>query len=454
MSANYLPQVAQLALGTPLLLAQDKLQVLAGVLGGRIGLEGASGPEAVPLEANRFSGAPRIDKDRYLYQIDQGMAVITIVGSLVNRGSWLNSRSGLISYEGTAELLRQAGADADANGVLLDIDSGGGEAGGVFALASEIKRLAASKPVIAYANSYAASAAYALACGCDEILLAPSASVGSIGVVALHLDQSGADKQAGKNYTYLHAGARKIDGNPHAPLSDPARANLQADIDGLYDDFCLHVAQARGISEQSVRETQARMFRGQAAVEAGLADGIASYSEALARLRHLSAARAGRNQKAQHIGDTNMSNATAPQGVADNSQPQADVNAAADSGSNNTAPANAAELAKATAAGVSTERERVSAILALPEAQLRPAQAGAAIEAGLDVATATKMLAAAEKDGAEEGAGRENAPSGAQQWIAHKTQQDAAQGDLAQSGANTSAAKSGLSQLIEAQLAD
>jgi ClpP class serine protease len=62
--------------------------------------------------------------------------------------------------------------------------------------------------------------------------------VGSIGVVAVHIDESGADEKAGLAWTFVFAGECKIDGNAHEPLSDRARATIQADVDRLYGELC------------------------------------------------------------------------------------------------------------------------------------------------------------------------------------------------------------------------
>ena len=81
--------------------------------------------------------------------------------------------------------------------------------------------------------------------------------VGSVGVVAVHLDESGADAMAGLKWTLIHAGARKTDGNPHEPLSPRATADIQADVDHLYDHLVALVAANRGLSADAVRATEA-----------------------------------------------------------------------------------------------------------------------------------------------------------------------------------------------------
>ena len=82
----------------------------------------------------------------------------------------------------------------------------------------------------------------------------------------------------------LQYGARKADGQPVIPLSDPAREALQADIDTVGELFVNSVAYYRGIAPARVRATEAAMFLGQAGVKAGLVDAVMAPAEAFAAL--------------------------------------------------------------------------------------------------------------------------------------------------------------------------
>jgi ClpP class serine protease len=89
---------------------------------------------------------------------------------------------------------------------------------------------------------------------------------------------------AGLKWTLIHAGTRKTDGNPHEPLSPRATADLQDDVDALYDDLVALVAANRGISSAAVRATEAAIYRGEKAVKAGLADRVGTLAQAIADL--------------------------------------------------------------------------------------------------------------------------------------------------------------------------
>lgn len=181
--------------------------------------------------------------------------------------------------------------------VLLEIDSSGGEAGGVFDVAQRLRTLAqtSGKPLWAIADEAALSAAYAIAAAADRLWLTRTAEVGSIGVVAVHVDESVADAKAGMTYTFLHAGAHKVDGHPHAPLPAPVAADIQADIEQLHDQFIALVAGFRRLPPEAIRDTEARVYRGEAALQAGLADQIGTRAEAITALHRQLAMSAGRS---------------------------------------------------------------------------------------------------------------------------------------------------------------
>lgn len=270
---NPLPHIAERLFNTPLLIHRAKLDAILAVLGPRVGWPEAE--NAVPVPGQRTPSPSR-----------QGdIAVIPIHGTLVRRALGLEAASGLASYQEIGDQIGQAVADPAVAGIVLDIDSPGGEAGGVFELAERIRAATHDKPVWAVANDQAFSAAYALAAAADEVFVTRTGGVGSIGVIAMHADQSRKDEQDGYRFTAIYAGQHKNDFSPHAPLSDDARAALQAEVDRLYGIFTESVALHRGLTVDAVRDTQARLYFGGDAVAAGLADRVGTLADAVAAMR-------------------------------------------------------------------------------------------------------------------------------------------------------------------------
>ena len=282
-----LPYLASRLYGTPLLVARPKLEVILGVVARKLAGETLATPPPANVDAGMTGGL----------QIVEGIAILPVLGTLVRRSSYIGAASGLTSYHDIEAMAEAAFADPQVRAVLLEIDSSGGEAGGVFDLAQRLRQLAqtSGKPLWAIADEAALSAAYAIACAADRLWLTRTAEVGSIGVVAVHIDESVADAKAGLNYTFLHAGAHKVDGHPHAPLPAPVAADIQADIEQLHDQFIALVAGFRRLTPEVVRATEARVYRGEAALQVGLADQIGTRAEAITALQRQLAMSAGRS---------------------------------------------------------------------------------------------------------------------------------------------------------------
>jgi signal peptide peptidase SppA len=257
--------------GAPLLIHRPKLEVILAVLGPRIGLTESGTP--LPSPTTRSPPAS-----------DAGIAVLPIYGTLVRRTVGLEAASGLTSYQDLAAQLDAAIADPSVAAIVLDIDSPGGESGGVFDLADRVRAAARVKPIWALANDMAYSAAYALGSAASRFFVTRTGGVGSIGVIAMHADQSVRDAKDGVRYTTVFAGARKNDLNPHEPISDEAHAFLKSEVDRIYSLFVDTVASHRGLTNDAVRATEAGVFFGADAVAAGLADAVGTFDDLLAEL--------------------------------------------------------------------------------------------------------------------------------------------------------------------------
>jgi len=269
-----LPHLASRIFGTPLLVHRAKLDVILSALGPRLGID-----SPIPADAKELLAA--VPAPRPNMQGAVGIAVIPIHGTLVKRTLGLEAASGLTSYQDIGAMLDAALADPSVTGILLDVDSPGGEASGSFELARRVREATAVKPIWAVANDAAFSAAYAIASSAERILVTETGGVGSIGVIALHIDQSVKDANDGYRYTAITAGRHKNDFSPHEPLTDTAKSELQSEVDRLYDIFVGHVAAMRGLPEMAVRATEAALYFGPNATAAGLADAVGTLEATL-----------------------------------------------------------------------------------------------------------------------------------------------------------------------------
>ena len=231
----------------------------------------ASSPEAF----DRMRGDRAEDAPWNSYKVDNGVALIPVMGALIPRGAFAGPLYGVTSYEGLRSELKRAVEDPGVQSIALMIDSPGGYVSGVDATAAAIKTAGESKPVTAYVQGMACSAAYWLASACKEIVASPLAELGSIGVVQAHIDMSKMLDDFGIKVTLLHAGAHKVDGNPYEPLSERVKTEMTQRLEDLRMAFAEGVASGRpSLTVAAVLATEADTYFGDEVVKRGLADRI------------------------------------------------------------------------------------------------------------------------------------------------------------------------------------
>lgn len=235
--------------------------------------------DADTIEAARQRGRPKA--------ISGGVATVKLQGVLAPMTGFLAMLFDIPDPLQTFRAaMREAMADSDVGAVVIDIDSPGGVVDGIPEAAAELYSMRGTKPIIASANSMAASAAYWLAAQADEVVMTPSGAVGSIGVYATHRELSGAMEMMGVKNTLISAGKFKTEANPYEPLSDSAREHIQEDVDYFYEAFTAAVAQGRGVSQSDVKNGygEGRVLNAKAAKAANLVDRVETLNETIARL--------------------------------------------------------------------------------------------------------------------------------------------------------------------------
>ena len=217
------------------------------------------------------------------FLFNNGLAFIPMRGTLVHRNGdpWYGTRG----YDDIRREFDAAVADPDVAGIVFDIHSGGGMVYGNFELAEHIRESRDEKPSLSVVNAGAMSGAYSLGSSAKRMVSTPSGDSGSIGVLTMHVDMSKALEKFGVAISLIHAGEHKVDGNPFNPLPDSVRADMQARLDGMWQKFISTVAVNRGMSEQAVRDTQARVYQADEAVKIGLVDAVMSPQDAIASFR-------------------------------------------------------------------------------------------------------------------------------------------------------------------------
>jgi ClpP class serine protease len=287
------PHVAARVFNTPLLIEPGKLNAILGVLAPRMGFEA---PNAIELPQLNYArpdahvdymlalGAELETKrmDAGYYLVNGHIAVIPVIGSLVQRSDFMSDMSGMTSYASLSSMFNAAMNDPNVSEILLELDTPGGEVAGAFDFADSIfNAREGGKLITAAASEQAASAGYLIASAAHQIIVPRTGSVGSVGVVAAHMDQSKAMEKKGVAVTLIYAGEKKVDGNPYQPLPASVKAEWQAEIQDVYGLFVDTVARNLNIGADRVRGTQAAMFMGSKAVDAGLAHRVNTFSNEL-----------------------------------------------------------------------------------------------------------------------------------------------------------------------------
>jgi len=178
--------------------------------------------------------------------------------------------SGGTGAESIVEQVERADADRNVEALLVKLNTPGGEI-----VPSQDIRLAAERfdgPTVAYATDTCASGGYEIAAGCDEFWAREGSIVGSIGVVGSRVNVAGLADRLGVSYEQLTAGRFKDAGVPLKELDEAEREYLQTLVDDYYDQFVADVVEGRDLAEETVRDTEARVYLGSEAADMGLVD--------------------------------------------------------------------------------------------------------------------------------------------------------------------------------------
>lgn len=225
------------------------------------------------------------DSGRKIFQAKDGIAVIPVRGSLVHRSSWLDAESGLVGYDMILRKARAAQNDPEIDGVFMPWDSGGGECAGMFAAAEELASMAKAeggKPIFAYLDEKACSAAYVMASAADRIFGRKEVLGGSIAALINMIDKSKMYEKAGLEPIVIRAGwaDRKARGMPGEKVDSETVKRLEAIVDQASNQIVEFVAAMRGVTEKSIKDLRGEVFTGPDLKKYGLLDEIASERDA------------------------------------------------------------------------------------------------------------------------------------------------------------------------------
>ena len=227
------------------------------------------------VEDNRESNS------RYSFNKDIGVAVLNIDGPLSYKPvTMMGFDCGGASYQQIKEDFTYL-VDSGAKTIAFSVSSGGGEAFQMMPTANYMRKLATENDVrvITYVDGLSASAAYGLSVIADELIMAPSSEVGSVGVLVRLMNDSKALEKEGYERTFISAGDDKIPFDADGSFRKEFLEDIQGKVDTLYEEFTGFVAEHRNLSVEAVKSTQARTFLPKEAIELGLADRVMTLEE-------------------------------------------------------------------------------------------------------------------------------------------------------------------------------
>jgi protease IV len=200
---------------------------------------------------------------------DDGVGVLVIDGAIDD------------SRQPVAELKRFKEAPW-IKALVVRIDSPGGAVAPTQEIFAEIRKVKASKPVIASMGSMATSGGYYIASACDQIVASPGTLTGSIGVIMQLGNVEELMKKIGIRGYNVKSAPNKDIGSPFQPLSPEGRDILQSLVDNVHGQFVSAVARARDMDEAVVRKlSDGRVYSGAQAKELGLVDEFGTLEDAI-----------------------------------------------------------------------------------------------------------------------------------------------------------------------------
>ena len=335
-----LPHIASMAFNEPLMLEPAYARVFFCALAGQLGIsrltDAVSGDSLTAQETLAtlaLSGDDDGPRQARSYQVMNGIAVLSVSGTLVSRTRALQPYSGMTGYNGIIARLQQAASDPMVDGILLDMDTPGG--------------------MVAHSNYGAA------------------------------LEKQGVE------ITLIYSGSHKVDGNPYSHLPDDVRETLQSRMDATRQMFAQKVSAYTGLSVQAVLDTEAAVYSGQEAIDAGLADELVNSTDAITVMRDALDAHKSRLSGGRMTKETQSTTVSA-------TASQADVTEVVPATEGENASAAQPDVNAQITAAVAAENSRIMGILNCEEAHGREEQARVLAETpGMTVETARRILAAA-----------------------------------------------------------
>ncbi|AWH15316.1 periplasmic serine protease [Aeromonas phage 14AhydR10PP] len=268
----------------PWAISGNQLEVMAGLSARDLdginlkeiaGMSATLTPLAVATKAGRRNEAG--------IEMRDGIAIIPVSGVISRYAGMFEAICGGTSTQTLAMSIQAALDDPSCRGILLAVDTPGGEANGIHELSEMIYAARGKKPIKAYVSGTGASAGYWIAAAADEIIMDATAMVGSIGTVQSFRFR----KEKDESVETLELVSSQSPDKRLDPRTEEGKAKYQASLDQLSDVFIDCVAKYRGVKRAKVLSDfgQGWCLIGADAVKAGMADKLGSYESTINEMK-------------------------------------------------------------------------------------------------------------------------------------------------------------------------
>lgn len=268
MAAHKLPRLSKSILDTPQLITESKFREIAEVLENR---------DSSVIQASLFT---RDDGNTTVGEESKGfgeeVGVLTVEGPLTYKPTGWEALCGEgCNYVGLMEQTDTL-VESGVKTIVMKLDTPGGQAFRCFSTAKYIRNKCDEKGIklIGYVDGQACSGGMALGSACHELIANPDSSIGSVGVVISLTSTSERDKKEGIKREFITAGKSKVPYDEEGNFKAEFKEDLQNKINKTYNTFVKHVADMRGIDEQVVRDTEAKVFDAEDALSVKFIDSV------------------------------------------------------------------------------------------------------------------------------------------------------------------------------------
>ncbi|MBF0586505.1 signal peptide peptidase SppA [Prosthecochloris sp. N3] len=247
---------------------------------------GAAEAQDVLVSAARYKAS--VDWP-FAAESSDAIAVISVEGPIVrSAGDPVAGMQPGVDEETLRQSLEAALEDEQVRGIVLRIDSGGGDALASANMLQMLDSARVRKPLVASMSGVAASGGYMIALAADSIFADALSLTGSIGVYALKPEISSLGERIGLRREVVTRGEYADAFTLFEPLDEKGMEKFMETTGWIYDDFLAKVSASRNMSLEEVeRVAGGRVWMGRDAVERGLVDRLGGLPEAIGAVQDM-----------------------------------------------------------------------------------------------------------------------------------------------------------------------